>query len=176
MQGRFSMEGGAMATAGSGGREGRDEPNYTAPVSNRDDDWSPATPWSGFGRASKHSPDGHGSAPYNASWLDMTMGAIERVVAKWKAGGIGPNPGATATMIDRLEQGWVCREPRLLTGCGASGFHGHALESRPSEVRAGRTRRRWVAFTLPPLLAMIVRRVCAREAFAAAQASAQPAA
>jgi len=33
-----------------------------------------------------------------------------------------------------------------------------------------------LAFTLPPLLAMIVRRVRAREAFAAAQASAQPAA
>jgi len=34
---------------------------------------------------------------------DMAMGVIERVVTKWKADGIGPNPGATTQTIDRLE-------------------------------------------------------------------------
>lgn len=31
------------------------------------------------------------------------MGAIERVVSKWRADGIGPNPGAAPAAIDRLE-------------------------------------------------------------------------
>jgi hypothetical protein len=32
------------------------------------------------------------------------MGAIERAVTKWRADGIGPNPGATPEAIDRLER------------------------------------------------------------------------
>ena len=32
------------------------------------------------------------------------MGAIERVVSRWRADGIGPNAGAPPAMIDRLEQ------------------------------------------------------------------------
>jgi hypothetical protein len=31
------------------------------------------------------------------------MGAIERVVSKWRADGVGPNPGAAPATIDRLE-------------------------------------------------------------------------
>ena len=34
----------------------------------------------------------------------MAMGVIDRVVMKWRADGIGPNSGATAAAIDRLEQ------------------------------------------------------------------------
>src|SRR5262245_657764 len=32
------------------------------------------------------------------------MNAIERVVMKWRSDGIGPNPGASEAMIDRLER------------------------------------------------------------------------
>jgi hypothetical protein len=34
---------------------------------------------------------------------DMAMGVIDRVVSKWRVDGIGPNPGASAAAIDRLE-------------------------------------------------------------------------
>jgi hypothetical protein len=37
-------------------------------------------------------------------YAKMAMSVIDRVVTRWRADGIGPNPGATAATIDRLEQ------------------------------------------------------------------------